>query len=618
MRALTLAAFGVVFGDIGTAPLYAFNESMTHLGTVDEARVLGVLSLFFWSLTIVIAIKYVGLLSRADNRGEGGILALLALLPTRASKAPHTLARSTLLVVLGTALFCGDGVVAPAISVLSAIEGLRVASSDPGYQELISHAIVPLTCVVLALLFWVQRRGTGKLGRSFGWVMVLWFSTLALLGIREIVGAPGVLAALSPHYAIAFLAHADATVLPVLGAVVLCCTGGEELYADIGHFGRTPIRRAWFGLVMPALLLNYFGQGARVLSEGASTHTFWSLLPAGPLTFAMVGLAAAATVIASQALIAGSFSLARQAAQLGFAPRVRVVHTSPEQEGQIYVPEVNWALAIACIALVLWFEDTSRLAAAYGVAVSGTMLVSSIAFGLVLSRAWGWSRSKAIGTVAVFVTVEATFLFANLGKISDGGWVPLVVGLVLFTVMTTWKQGRALLEEARALVPLGLLCEDVARRQPVRADGVSAFMASDSTRTPLALLHYFKHVKVLPKTVIVLAVEFLPVPRVQPDEIGVAEPLGDGIWRVRLRFGFMQTPNVPAALKRLWEGMAEPLSDDVTYVVGREHLLSTGPGKMARWRKLLFIAISHQVPSATNAFHIPPNRVVELGAQVAI
>jgi KUP system potassium uptake protein len=620
IRALTLAAFGVVFGDIGTAPLYAFNESMARAGTVDETRVLGVLSLLFWSLTIVIAVKYVGFLSRADNRGEGGILALLALLPERPTRRPGTLAWTTILVILGTALFCGDGVVAPAISVLSAVEGLRVASTDPAYQEVVTRAVVPATCVILALLFSVQRRGTARVGRAFGRVMIVWFSVLAATGVAQVVREPGVLAALSPHYGLAFLASADISVFPVLGAVVLCCTGGEELYADIGHFGRRPIRIAWFGLVMPALLLNYFGQGALVLAGGGHQHTFWSLVPAGPATFALVGLATCATVIAAQALISGSFSLARQAAQLGFSPRVRVVHTSRETEGQIYVPEVNWTLAVACIVLVLYFQDTSRLASAYGVAVSGTMLVSSIAFGLVVSRTWGWSLPKTIATVGIFVLFEATFFVANLGKIDDGGWVPLAVAAAVFTVMTTWKHGRMLLESAlrRTLVPLEVLVDDCARSNPLRSPGVGAFMASDATRTPLALLHYFKHARSLPEQVIVLSVEFGTEPRVRSEDVGHAEPLGAGFWRVRLRFGFMQTPNVPAALARLWQSLGMALPEDVSYVVGREHLLPGGPGRMAKWRKMLFAMISQNVPTATSAFHIPPNRVVELGAQVAL
>ncbi|MBC8069893.1 MAG: KUP/HAK/KT family potassium transporter [Deltaproteobacteria bacterium] len=617
-RALTLAALGVVFGDIGTAPLYAFNESMARAGSDSDAAVLGVLSLFFWSLTIVIAIKYVGLLSRADNQGEGGILALLALLPVDRARAGQRLAWTTLLVILGTALFCGDGVVAPAISVLSAFEGLRIASSEPEYLRVVDHAIVPATCVVLAALFAVQRRGTARIGRLFGRVMVLWFAVLALLGAVQVVQHPAVLIALSPHHAIAYLGNPDAAVLPVLGAVVLCCTGGEELYADIGHFGRRPIRIAWFGLVMPALVLNYFGQGALVLTHGAGAHSFWSLVPAGAPTFALVGLAAAATVIASQALISGSFSLARQAAQLGFSPRVRVIHTSRDTEGQIYVPEVNWSLAVACISLVLWFGDTSRLASAYGVAVSGTMLVSSIAFGLVAHRTWGWSRLRTISTVGVFVILELAFLVANLKKIDDGGWVPLAIGLVLFVVMTTWKQGRALLEHARALMPLESLVDDVAQSQPARSPGLGAFMSADRTRTPLSLLHYFKHVKGLPQSVVVCSVEFLPVPRVHVKAIGTAESLGEGIWRVTLRFGFMQTPNVPAELRRAWIAAGMSWPDDVSYVIGREHLQPTGPGRLAKWRKLLFMAMSHNVPTATDAFHIPSDRVIELGAQIAL
>ncbi|MBC8069228.1 MAG: potassium transporter Kup [Deltaproteobacteria bacterium] len=617
-HALVLAALGVVYGDIGTSPLYAFHESVAHVEP-DEAHVLGILSLFFWSIVLVITVKYVALVTRADNDGEGGILALLALVPARPPRPNNRLGWLTLMVIFGTGLLYGDGIITPAISVLSAVDGLKVASSDPGYREFVGHLIVPLTCVILALLFAVQRRGTARVGRAFGPVMVVWFTVLAGLGLARIVQHPGVLQALSPHWAVHFITHARADVVAVLGSVVLCVTGGEALYADLGHFGRRPIKLAWYSMVMPALLLNYFGQGALVLENPSVAHTFWGMVPEGPATIALVLLATCATVIASQALITGCYSLTRQATQLGFFPRVHVVHTSRRTEGQIYVPAVSWGLALACIATVLAFREPGRLAAAYGVAVTGTMLTTTIVFFVVARARWGWSLWRAVPVLVVFGVIDASFLGANLVKVVDGGWLTLAVGGAMFLVMITWKQGRALVSTALAqgTVPLAMVAggADAAQRVP----GIGVFMTPDPAATPLALLHYFKHSKVLPRAVICTSVAVSPVPWVGTDERAEVEALEHGFWRIRLRFGFMQSANVPAALRRVCADHGIPFdAAETSYFVGREHFLPTGAGKMARWRKVLFEVISRNVATATDTFGIPPNRVVELGAQVAL
>ncbi|MDC0716219.1 potassium transporter Kup [Nannocystis bainbridge] len=621
-RGLLLAALGVVYGDIGTSPIYAFQESIRHADGGRHEAVLGVLSLFVWSLTIIVAIKYVGVVSRADNRGEGGILALLALLTGGAPGRRVRLSASTLLVIFGTGLLYGDGIITPAISVLSAIEGLRMVSADPDYQRYAHQAIVPATCAVLLLLFAFQRHGTARIGRAFGPVMLVWFTVIAALGLVHLAAHPAVLRAVSPHHAIAFLIHGGTHVLPVLGAVVLCFTGAEALYADLGHFGRPPIQRAWYGLVMPALLLNYFGQAAVVLSRpGGVTHTFWDMVPAGPATIALVLLAMAATVIASQAMITGCFSMTRQAMQLGFFPRTRVVHTSESREGQIYMSGVNWTLAIACIVLVIGMRESSRLASAYGVAVTGTMLSTSMAFYVVATRIRNWPRATAGLVIGAFFVVELHFFIASLTKLDDGGWIPLAVGAVLFVVMITWKQGRDLLMIAlrRSLTNLEAIAASAADHTVTRVPGTGVFMTPEPHTTPLSLLHHFKHSKVLPKTVIALAVELEHVPRVEAVDAATITSLGFGFWHVTLRFGYKQTPDVPAVLAELHAAGRVALDpDDVSYFVGRERVLPTGSGPMARWRKVLFEVLSRNVPPATDMFCIPPNRVVELGAQIAL
>jgi KUP system potassium uptake protein len=620
-RTLLVAALGVVFGDIGTSPLYAFAESVHHLPDRSDAHVYGVLSLFFWSLVLIVAIKYVVFICRADNHGEGGILALLALVPSRPRKTPISVGVTAMLVIFGTALLYGDGVITPAISVLSAVEGLKIVSDAPRYQSVISHLTVPITCVILLGLFAAQRGGTAKVGRAFGPVMVVWFATLAVLGAIQIAQEPGVFAAISPHWAMQLLVAGNVDALAVLGAVVLCVTGSEALYADMGHFGRGPIRFGWFWIVMPALLLNYFGQGALALRAPEVEHTFWGMVSEGPATVALVALSTAATVIASQALITGCYSLTRQAVQLGYFPRVRIIHTSRTTEGQIYVPSINWALAIACLLLVVAFGSSSKLAAAYGIAVTGTMLVTSIVYYVVVRRAWQWSWLRAAPLVAGFVVLDGTFLGANLVKVLHGGWVPLLMASVLFLIMLTWKQCRALLHEhlRGATLPLEAVASGCGPDDARRVSGTGVFMAADTTATPLALLHFFKHAKVLPETVLAVSVQVANVPWIPKRARAQVQALGNGFWRISLAYGFMQSPNIPIALDLVCEAEGIPLVvGETTYFVGREHFLPTGPGKVAKWRKRLFEVLSRNVPPATDAFGIPPGRVVELGAQVAL
>jgi KUP system potassium uptake protein len=453
----------------------------------------------------------------------------------------------------------------------------------------------------------------------FGPVMVVWFLVLGVLGLVQVVQQPTVLQAISPHHAYLFLTTARADVVAVLGSVVLCITGGEALYADLGHFGRRPIKLVWYGIVMPALLLNYFGQGALVIAHPGVAHSFWGMVPTGVPTVLLVVLATIATVIASQALITGCSSITRQASQLGFFPRVKVVHTSRRAEGQIYVPAVNWALAVACIVLVLAFREPGKLASAYGVAVTGSMLITTIVFFVVVRARWAWSLARALPFLLVFVTIDGTFLGANLVKVVDGGWVTIAVGSVMCLVMMTWKQGRVLVHAAlaRSTVPLELVASGA--DDALRVEGVGVFLTPDAVATPLSLLHYYKHAKVLPRTVICASIHVLPVPWVGPDSRARVQSLGHGFWRMQLDSGFMQSIHLPAILQRVANENGVPFHPDhASYFVGREHFLPTGTGKMARWRKVLFEVISRNVATATDTFDIPPNRVIELGAQVAL
>ncbi|WP_434046343.1 MULTISPECIES: potassium transporter Kup [Sorangium] len=615
MWPLMLAALGVVYGDIGTSPLYAMKECFSpaspHHVALTPANVLGVLSLMFWSLMLVVTIKYVTFITRADNEGAGGILALLALVPNSERKGDGR-GLLVLLVLFGASLLYGDGVITPAISVLSAVEGLEVATST------LKPAVVPITCALLLALFLVQKRGTAGIGTVFGPVTLVWFLALVLLGAKEIVHSPGVLRAVSPEYAVSFFIENKVHGFLILGAVVLCITGGEALYADMGHFGREPIKYTWYTIVWPGLLINYFGQGAKLLEDPtAAASPFYALVPSWAL-YPTVAIATAATVVASQALISGAFSLTQQAVQLGYFPRVTVIHTSKDEAGQIYIPEVNSGLLISCLVLVITFKNSSALAAAYGIAVTGTMGITTVVYYVVTRKTWGWPLWKSLPLAGLFLVIDLAFFAANSAKFFHGGWVPIVMGAATFTVMTTWKTGRKHLAAAikSAILPLDVFLEDVKRTKPHRVRGTAVFMASSPEGTPPILLHHVKHNQVLHEQVVLLSIQVLNVPEVPAERRTTVIPRGECIYQVTACYGFMQTPNAPSVLEGCKRhGLIIDLGR-TSYYLGRETLLTTGSSKMSRWRKALFAFISRNARPATAYFGLPPNRVVELGMQV--
>ncbi|MBK7864587.1 MAG: potassium transporter Kup [Archangiaceae bacterium] len=612
---LALGALGVVYGDIGTSVLYAVKECFNgeHAVPATHENVLGILSLFFWSLMSVVSFKYLAFVTRANNKGEGGIFALLALIPPKLS--PLASRQKTVVVLLGifgAALLYGDGMITPAISVLSAVEGLK-GSGGP-----FAHLIVPITVGIIIGLFALQSRGTGGIGRLFGPVMLVWFVSIAALGVPWIIRRPEVLHSLDPRWAFRFLEQTGLRGAVVLGSVVLCITGAEALYADMGHFGIKSIRISWISLVGPSLVLNYLGQGALMLEGGEGTKTpFYGIVP-DALHYPMVVLATAAAIIASQAMISGAFSLTRQAVQLGFFPRVTIVHTSTEHEGQIYIPEISRALEIACVVLVLAFQDSSRLATAYGIAVTGTFCITSLVFGFVVTRAWGWPLWKVAPLVVFFLLFDGTYFASTLIKFFDGGWVPIVTGVFVFALMTTWKRGRAEMARrfATQTVPLEALLEDFTANPPHRVRGTAIFMAGNPTGTPPVMLHHLKHNQVLHRQVVLLSIVSEAVPVVPPAEALQVEALEHGFYRVVFKTGFMETPNVPQVLlrARAMGLVCEPST--TSYYLGRETLLTTGKSSMMRWRKALFAFVSRNARSATSYFGIPPGRVVELGMQV--
>jgi KUP system potassium uptake protein len=629
LATLALGALGIVYGDIGTSPLYALKECFLgpHSFPVNEQNVLGILSLILWSLNFVVTFKYLTVVMRADNRGEGGILALLAL--ARPRGAASGLRR--LLVgagIFGAALLYGDGIITPAISVLSAVEGLSVATPA------LEHMVVPIAFLIILALFFFQRRGTAGVGAVFGPVTAIWFVCLAGLGIAGIARQPSVLRAINPWHAVEFFVREGVAGLTVLGAVILVVTGGEALYADMGHFGRRPIRLAWFTVVLPALVLNYFGQGALLLVDpGAARNPFYSLVPEWGL-YPMVGVATAAAVVASQALISGAFSLTRQAVQLGYCPRVNIVHTSKTEIGQIYIPAVNNLLMIACLGLVVTFRSSDRLAATYGVALSGTMTITSILFAVVALKRWRWSLARTMAITALFLTVDLAFVGTNLLKIPHGGWFPLVVAGIAYVLMSTWKKGRVRLADLvrETTLPMDLFLNDIRRRQPYRVRGAAVFMTSDAGGAPPVLLHHLKHNQVLHEKVMLMSIFTEEIPQVdEPDRVQCRE-LGEGFYQVIAHYGFMETPDVPAVLEALGRasGDGTPVKvtpANTTFYLGRETLIATDgrrrdpgaspvPGRMARWRKRLFIVMARNAQSATAFFSLPPNRVVELGAQI--
>jgi KUP system potassium uptake protein len=615
--ALMLAAIGVVFGDIGTSPLYAMKETFAgpHPLALDKPHIYGVLSLVFWSIMVVVSIKYVIVIMRADNRGEGGSLALLALVSRAADGRAGLTSLVGALGIFAAALFYGDSMITPAISVLSAVEGLQVVAPQ------LESYVVPLTMAILLVLFFIQRHGTEAVGRMFGPIMLLWFGVLAVVGVKNIALAPGVLAALSPHYAILFVFDNGITAFLALGSVVLAVTGAEALYADMGHFGRIPIRLAWYLFVLPALVLNYFGQGALLLTDPeAIENPFFRLAP-GWAGIPMLLLATAATVIASQAVISGAFSVTRQAIQLGYLPRMTIVHTSEKEIGQIYIPFLNWTLMVFVMALVLGFRSSTNLASAYGTAVTGTMVIDSLLITMVMFLLWGWGRRKVFTLVGVFLALDLAFFFANSTKILHGGWFPLAIGVVAFLVLTTWKRGRMLLmNKLRSeAMPVDTFLSSLSDRI-AKVPGTAMFLTGTSEGIPLALLHNLKHNKVIHERVVLLTVMVEEVPFIMPERRIESIPLGPNFHRVVLRYGFMEDPNIPKALAQARTDQLgffyEPMS--ISYFLSRETLIPSSSPGMAIWREHMFAILSRMATSAMDFFHLPSNRVVELGSQVEI
>ncbi|HVY31912.1 MAG TPA: KUP/HAK/KT family potassium transporter [Polyangiaceae bacterium] len=621
--ALAVAALGIVFGDLGTSPLYTLQECLSgpHGIAPTDAHVLGVLSLIFWSLTLVVTVKYLAFMMRADNDGEGGIMALLALTPKqRQNPAPGRIGFVALLVIIGAALLFGDGIITPAVSVLSAIEGLGVATAK------LESAVVPLTVAILLGLFAVQYRGTAKLGRLFGPVMLLWFLTIAVLGVYHIAHTPAVLQALSPRHIVDYFRAHGLAGMSILGGVILCVTGGEALYADMGHFGRSPIRTSWLYICLPSLVLSYFGQGAVLLAEPAAAaraalaaRPFYATCPQGVWLYPFVAIAALATIIASQALISGVFSLTYQAVQLGFFPRVTVRHTSSDAKGQIYLPLMNWGLAGACIALVLLFRESGKLAAAFGLAVSGTMAITSVVYFYVARHTWRWPLWKAAGVVALFLSFDVPFLLANTLKFFDGGYLPFSVGVLFVILMVNWRIGRGLLGlylKQRA-EPLDTFLSSLAERVLARPPGAAVFMAS-ADGVPAALRRVVSRFHALPEIVILLTVVLESAPRVAAaSRLQRPVCLEHGFYRVILHYGFMEEPDVHGDLALVLDHLELKVgSDELLYVLGRETFVASNKGKMGVLSESLFAFLSRNAKSPTDYFRLPPEQVIEVGAQI--
>jgi KUP system potassium uptake protein len=609
---LPLAALGIVYGDIGTSPLYALRECFVgpHAVALMPENILGVLSLVVWSLVIVVSINYIVFILRADNRGEGGVLAL-ADLALRATKGTYLAPIVAAVGLVGAALLYSDGILTPSISVLGAVEGLEL-----GFPSF-AHYVVPITIAILVGLFSVQHRGTASVGAVFGPVMMLWFLVLAILGLVHIADAPRVLAAVDPTHAVRFFRDNGWHGFLILGIVFLVVTGVEALFADLGHFGRKPIRQAWFAIVLPSLLLNYFGQGALLLDNPVADNLFYRLAPPWALV-PLVLLASCAAVIASQALISGTFSLTTQAMQSGYCPRMRVRHTSAHSIGQIYLPMVNAVLMIACILTVIGFGSSSRLASAYGLAITLTMVITSTLFIIVARRVWRWHWLAAAGVGILLLSADLSFLGANIVKVADGGWVPLVITGVLVFFMSTWNHGRQVLAASMAVgtMPLEAFVADVKSKKPLRVRGTAIFMSSNPSSTPGALLHNLKHNQVLHQNVVILTVQNERIPNVDESERMRIEEFGDGFHRVIVRFGFHDKPDIPAMLRQAPNLVLEPMT--TSYFLGRETIVPAVHSRMQPWRRSLFTWMSRNSLSAVAFFNLPPNRVVELGRQVEI
>lgn len=613
LKVLALGALGVVYGDIGTSPLYALRECFgQHGADPTRANVLGILSLVFWSLVLVISVKYISFIMRADNRGEGGTMSILALATGQRSVPARRLL--VILGIFGTALLYGEGMITPAISVLSAVEGLSVATSA------LDAFVIPITLVILAGLFAIQRGGTARVGAVFGPVMIAWFLTLAVLGARSLWQSPEVLQAMSPAHALSFFAREGWQGFRVLGAVVLVTTGGEALYADMGHFGKRPIRITWYAVVLPSLLLTYFGQGALLWRNPEHVGNVFYLMAPEWALYPLVALATAAAVIASQGLISAAFSLTRNAIQLGFSPRMHIVHTSFSEIGQIYVPRLNWVFMFGCFGLVLGFKTSGNLASAYGLAVTAVMSITSVLFFVVARYLWKWPLWKIGPLVVVFLVIDLSFFGANLLKFFDGAWFPLVVGAIIFTGMTTWKRGRELLGKRMrdTALPLDVFLADIQVRVPHRVQGNAVFMSGNSEGVPHALLHNLKHNKVLHQRNVLLTLVAEEVPHVTDDERLEIIELGQGFIRMIAHHGFMETPHVPTILELAAARGYEYKMNLTTFFLGRETLIASDRKEMAIWREKLFAGMSLNARSATSFFGLPPNRVVEMGAQIEL
>ncbi len=617
LATLTLAALGIVYGDIGTSPLYSLKEvfgGAHHPVPITPDNVLGILSLFFWSLIVVVTLKYVAFIMRANNKGEGGIIALMTLAMQKGNPGSWQQKLLVTLGLFGAALFYGDGVITPAISVLSAVEGLEIIT--PAFNPF----ILPITLAILIGLFVFQRRGTASVGALFGPVMLLWFAILAALGAAAIIRNPAVLAAVNPVYAANFLLGNSILGFFALGAVVLCITGAEALYADMGHFGARPIQYAWLGYVLPALVINYFGQGALLLADPAAVENPFYLLAPEWGRYPLVILATVATVIASQAVISGAFSITQQAMQLGYTPRLAIQHTSDREMGQIYLPAINWLLLISIILLVVEFRSSSKLAAAYGIAVTGTMLITNILAIAVAVRLWNWSPLRAILGALPFICIDLGFFLANSVKIRDGGWFPLVFGLAVFILLTTWKRGRELLGERLAADAMRLrpFLASLGESEVERVPGTAVFMTPDPESVPHAMLHSLKHYKVLHEQVVILSVKVFDIPYVPAVDRVEVHRLPNNFAQVVVQYGFKDEPDIPAALALAAEGGLSLDMMDTSFFLGRETLIPKLRSSMAYWRSLIFVAMFRNAGSATAFFKIPSNRVVELGSQVVL
>ena len=615
LAALTLGAIGVVYGDIGTSVLYAVKEVFNHGHVaVTPENVYGLMSIFFWTMTVIVSIKYVALVLRADNNGEGGLIAMLALASNAVKDKPRL--RRVLLVIgiFGTSLFYGDGVITPAISVLSAVEGLEVVS--PAFAK----GVIPITLVILFALFAVQKKGTAGIGKFFGPITLIWFLTIALLGVSQIIEHPEILQAISPHYAVGFMWANPGTTFIILGAVVLCVTGAEALYADLGHFGKRPIRIAWFTVVMPCLVLNYFGQGALLLENPAAVKNPFYLMAPDWALLPLVGLATAATVIASQALITGAFSVTKQAIQMGYLPRLRILHTSVRDTGQIYMPFINWGLFAVIVLAVVMFRSSSNLAAAYGIAVCTDMLITTILTFFVIRHGWKYPLWLCIAATGVFFVVDFAFFASNLMKLFAGGWFPLVIGGVVFTFMMTWKQGRQILNEKMRTdaIELPSFLDAVFVSPPARVEGTAVFLTAEPGTVPNALLHNLKHNKVLHEQNLFVTVRNHEVPWIGMNKRLEIESLGHHCWQVIVNYGFKNDPDLPKALQHIKARGCELEAMSTSYFLSRDVIVPTIGGGMAVWREKLFAQMHHNASGVADFLNLPNNSVVELGSKIEI